>query len=115
VFTASLIYDPIIFYFEDRKCHTMLFLNLKGLVLGLSGSSKSLYSVLKCKTNEKEKFHDIALIILIFFYVFVISGFFSGSRKKYACQGPIVSTRNAYRHCSLSIFTTFAYIHHSLL
>jgi len=54
----------------------------KGLVLGLSASLKSLYNVLKCKTSEKEKFHDMALIISREIYVFVRSGFLSGSRKK---------------------------------
>ena len=106
---------PLLFsYFEDRKCHTKLFLDLKGLVLGLSASSKSLCNVLKCKTSEKEKFHDIVLIITRDIYVFVRSGFFCGSQKKYACQGPIFSTRKAYRHCSLSTFTPFASIYHSL-
>ena len=72
----------LFFYFEDRKCHTKLFLDLKGLVLGLSASSKSLCNVLKCKTSEKEKFHDIALIISREIYGFVRCGFFRGSRKK---------------------------------
>ena len=54
----------------------------KGLVLGLSASLKSHYNVLKCKTSEKEKFHDMALIISREIYVFVRSGFFRGSRKK---------------------------------
>jgi len=57
----------------------MLFLDLKGLDLGLSASSKSLYNVLK---REKEKFHDITLIISREIYVFVRSWVFSGSRKK---------------------------------
>jgi len=38
--------------------------------------------VLECKTSEKEKFHDIALIISREIYVFVRSGVFSGSWKK---------------------------------
>jgi len=54
----------------------------KGLVLGLSASLKSLYNVLKCKTSEREKFHDMALIISREIYVFVRSGVFSDSRKK---------------------------------
>jgi len=69
-------------FFEDTKCHKRLFLDIKRLVLGLSASSKSLYNVLKCKTSEKETFHDIALIISREIYVFVRSEFFSGSRKK---------------------------------
>jgi len=114
LFTAPWNYAPI-FYFEDRKCHTMLFLDLKGLVLGWSASSKFLHNVLKCKTSEEEKFHDIALIISRKNYVFVRIGFFQRfAKKKYACQGPIFSTCKSYRHCSLSIFTTFANIHHSL-
>jgi len=63
-----------------------------GKVLGLSASSKSLYNMLKCKTSEKEKFHEVASKILREIYVFVKSGFFSGSQKKYACQGTIFST-----------------------
>jgi len=54
----------------------------KRLVLGLSASSKSLYNVLKCKTSEKKRFNDIALIISREIYVFVRSGFFSVFAKK---------------------------------
>jgi len=44
----------------DRNMAEQRYAYLKGLVLGLSASSKSLCNVLKCKTSEKEKFHDIA-------------------------------------------------------
>jgi len=38
--------------------------------------------MLKCKTSEKEKFHEVASNISREIYVFVKSGIFSGSRKK---------------------------------
>jgi len=54
---------PLLFFIlRIENAKAKLFLDLKGLVLGLSASSKSLCNVLNCKTSEKEKFHDIALI-----------------------------------------------------
>jgi len=74
-----------LFILRKENATAKLFLDLKGLVLGLSASSKSLCNVLKCITSEKEKFHDIALIISREIYVFVRSGFFRGSREKKVC------------------------------
>jgi len=83
----------------------MLFLDLNGLVLGLSASLKSLYNVLKCKTSEKEKFHDIALIISREIYVFWKKwGFQRFAKKSTLTKVPF----------SAHVRHTFANIHHSL-
>jgi len=83
--------------------------------LGLSASSKFLYNMLKCKTSEKEKFHEVASNISRKIYVFVKSGVFSGSRKRSTlAKGPFSAL---VRHTDIVRYQfslLFAIIHHSL-
>jgi len=69
--------------------------------------------MLKCRTSEKEKFHEVASNISREIYVFVKSGFFSGSRKKSTlAKGPfsaLVRHTDIVRyqlHYLLLLFTT---------
>ena len=83
--------------------------------MGLSAGSESLYSMLKCKTSEKEKFHEAASNISREILVFVKSGFFSDSRKKSTlAKGPFSAL---VRHTDIVRYPfslLFAIIHHSL-
>jgi len=70
--------------------------------------------LLLCKTSEKEKFHDIALIISREIYGFVRCGFFRGSRKKFSCLQlletmPVLFFYFEDRKCHTKLFLDHVY------
>jgi len=72
--------------------------------------------MLKCKTSENEKFHEVASNISREMYIFVKNGFFSGSPRKKStlAKGPFSAL---VRHTDIVRYQfslLFAIIHHNL-